>query len=34
MTGDRRCFLSFVKKEGGLVTFGNNNKAQIKGKVS
>ncbi len=32
MTGDRRCFLSFVQKEGGSVTFGNNNTAQIKGK--
>jgi len=32
MTGDRHCFISFIKKEGGAVTFGNNDKGQIKGK--
>ena len=32
MTGDKQCFISFIKKEGGLVTFGNNDKGQIKGK--
>ncbi|XP_045809814.1 uncharacterized protein LOC123904167 [Trifolium pratense] len=32
MTGDRQSFLSFDKKEGGTVTFGNNEKASIKGK--
>jgi hypothetical protein len=32
MTGDRQSFLSFEKKEGGSVTFGNNDKAKIKGK--
>jgi hypothetical protein len=32
MTGDKQCFISFVKREGGLVTFGNNDKGQIKGK--
>ena len=26
MTGDRNCFLTFEKKDGGLVTFGNNDK--------
>jgi len=31
MTGDKQSFLSFTKKEGGLVTFGNNEKSQIKG---
>jgi len=32
MTLDKQCFISFEKKEGGLVTFGNNDKGQIKGK--
>jgi hypothetical protein len=32
MTGDRQSFLSFERKEGGSVTFGNNEKASIKGK--
>jgi hypothetical protein len=32
MTGDKHSFLSFEKKEGGSVTFGNNEKASIKGK--
>ncbi|KAK2417747.1 hypothetical protein QL285_040014 [Trifolium repens] len=32
MTGDRHSFLSFEKKEGGFVTFGNNEKTGIKGK--
>ena len=32
MTGDRKSFLTFEEKEGGSVTFGNNEKAQIKGK--
>jgi len=32
MTGNKHCFISFVKREGGAVTFGNNNKGQIKGK--
>ncbi|KAK2417117.1 hypothetical protein QL285_039454 [Trifolium repens] len=32
MTGDRHGFLSFEKKEGGFVTFGNNEKASIKSK--
>ncbi|XP_073225686.1 uncharacterized protein [Cicer arietinum] len=32
MTGDKNCFMSFVKKDGGSVTFENNNQAQIKGK--
>ena len=32
MTGDRNCFLTFEKKDGGLVTFGNNDKGKIKGK--
>ncbi|XP_045791507.1 uncharacterized protein LOC123886217 [Trifolium pratense] len=32
MTGDRQSFLSFEKKEGGTVTFGNNEKASIRGK--
>jgi len=31
MTGDKQSFLSFTKKEGGLVTFGNHEKSQIKG---
>ncbi|XP_039689400.1 uncharacterized protein [Medicago truncatula] len=31
MTGDKQSFLSFTKKEGGLVTFGNNEKSRIKG---
>ena len=31
MTGDKECFLSFEEKEGGSVTFGNNDKAKIKG---
>jgi len=32
MTGDRNCFLTFQKKDGGLVTFGNNDKGKIRGK--
>jgi transposase InsO family protein len=32
MTGDKQSFLSFVEKEGGLVTFGNNEQSRIKGK--
>jgi hypothetical protein len=32
MTGDKQSFLFFTKKEGGLVTVGNNEKSQIKGK--
>ncbi|MCH79420.1 phytoalexin-deficient 4-2 protein, partial [Trifolium medium] len=32
MTGDKQSFLSFEKKEGGSVTFGNNEQASIKGK--
>ncbi|XP_045810862.1 uncharacterized protein LOC123905296 [Trifolium pratense] len=32
MTGDRHSFLSLEEKEGGTVTFGNNEKASIKGK--
>jgi len=32
MTGDRNCFLTFEKKDGGLVTFGNNDKGKIRGK--
>ena len=32
MTGDKQCFISFIKKEGGSVTFGNNDKGQVKGK--
>jgi len=32
MTGDKQSFLSFIEKEGGLVTFGNNEQARIKGK--
>ncbi|WJX83904.1 hypothetical protein P8452_66530 [Trifolium repens] len=32
MTGDRHSFLSFKKKQGGFVTFGNNEKAGIKRK--
>src|SRR3954468_11331563 len=31
MTGDRESFVSFKNKEGGTVTFGNNDKAKIKG---
>ncbi len=31
MTGDRNSFLSFETREGGSVTFGNNEKASIKG---
>jgi len=31
MTGDKQSVLSFTKKEGGMVTFGNNEKSQIKG---
>jgi len=33
MTGDKQCFISFIKKEGGLVSFRNNDKDQIKGKA-
>ncbi|XP_039682977.1 uncharacterized protein [Medicago truncatula] len=33
MTGDRNCFLTFEKKDGGLVTFRNNDKGKIRGKV-
>jgi len=29
MTGDINCFLTFEKKDGGLVTFGNNDKGKI-----
>ena len=32
MTGDRNCFLTFERKDGGLVTFGNNDKGKIRGK--
>jgi len=32
MTEDKQRFFSFIKKEGRLVTFGNNEKTQIKGK--
>ncbi|KAK2428124.1 putative mitochondrial protein [Trifolium repens] len=32
MTGDRQSFLSFERKEGGSITFENNEKASIKGK--
>ncbi|KEH17454.1 hypothetical protein MTR_0014s0300 [Medicago truncatula] len=32
MTGDMSCFLTFEKKDGGLVTFGNNDKGKIRGK--
>jgi len=32
MTGDRNCFLTFQKKDGGLVIFGNNDKGKIRGK--
>ncbi|XP_073221138.1 uncharacterized protein [Cicer arietinum] len=32
MTGDKNCFMSFIKKDGGSVTFGNNDQAKIKGK--
>jgi len=32
MTGDKHWFISFIKREGGAVTFGNNDKGQIKGK--
>jgi len=31
MTGDKDCFLSFEERDGGSVTFGNNDKAKIKG---
>ncbi|XP_073225551.1 uncharacterized protein [Cicer arietinum] len=31
MTGDKHCFMSLEIKDGGSVTFGNNDKAQIKG---
>nr|XP_027192719.1 uncharacterized protein LOC113787763 [Cicer arietinum] len=31
MTGDRNCFITFIKKDGGSVTFGNDDQAQIKG---
>ena len=31
MTGDRKCFFSFEKKNGGTVTFGNNDKGKIRG---
>jgi len=34
MTGDRNCFLPFEKKDGGLVTFGNNDKGKIRGKCT
>ena len=32
MTGDKNCFLTFEKKDGGLVTFENNDKGKIRGK--
>jgi len=32
MTGDNNCFLTCQKKDGGLVTFGNNDKGKIRGK--
>jgi len=32
MTGDKQWFNSFIKKEGGLATFENNDKGQIKAK--
>jgi hypothetical protein len=32
MTGDKNSFLSLELRDGGLVTFGNNEKASIKGK--
>jgi len=32
MTEDKHSFISFIKKEGWLVTFENNDKGQIKGK--
>jgi len=32
MIGDRHCFPTFEKKDGGLVTFGNNDKGEIRGK--
>ena len=32
MTGDMNCFPTFQKKDGGLVTFGNNDKDKIRGK--
>jgi len=32
MTGDKQSFVSFIEKEGGLVTFGNNEQARIEGK--
>jgi len=31
MTGDKDCFLSFEERDGGLITFCNNDKAKIKG---
>jgi len=34
MTGDMNCFLTFKKKDGGLVTFGNNYKGKIRGKCT
>jgi len=30
MTGDKDCVLSFEERDGGSVTFGNNDKAKIK----
>jgi len=32
MIGDMNCFLTFEKKDGGLVTFGINDKGKIRGK--
>jgi len=32
MTGDRNCFLTFEKKDGGRITFANNDKGKIRGK--
>jgi len=32
MTGDKNSFLSLEMRDGGMVTFGNNEKASIKGK--
>ena len=32
MIGNKNCFLSFEKKDGGLVTLGNNDKGKIRGK--
>ena len=32
MIGDMICFLTFEEKNGGLVTFGNNDQGKIKGK--